>query len=105
MFMVLAIGSLMDTSLEAYNLEAEKYHQLAKAALFHFSLFGEPTISAIQALVRPLFVVFVSSLLTLVFCQFLMTIYLFLSDRHGTNSGARWSLNGVAVKLAQSVSC
>ena len=51
MFMVLAIGSLMDTSIVAYNLEAEKYHQLAKATLFHFSLFDEPTISAVQALV------------------------------------------------------
>jgi hypothetical protein len=32
MFIVLAIGSLMDTSQPAYNLEAEKYHQLARAA-------------------------------------------------------------------------
>lgn len=51
MFMVLAIGSLMDTSLPAYNMEAEKYHQLARAALFHNSLFDEPTINAVQALV------------------------------------------------------
>jgi hypothetical protein len=32
MFIVLAIGSLMDTNEPAYNLEAEKYHQLARAA-------------------------------------------------------------------------
>ena len=51
MFMVLAIGSLMNTSLPAYNLEAEKYHQLAKAALFQHPLFDEPTINAVQALV------------------------------------------------------
>ncbi|KAG5645724.1 hypothetical protein DXG03_005419 [Asterophora parasitica] len=51
LFMVLAIGSLMDTSLPAYNLEAEKYHQLARAALFTNSIFEEPTISAVQALV------------------------------------------------------
>lgn len=51
MFMVLAIGSLMNTSLPAYNLEAEKYHQLARAALFHTSLFDEPTLNAVQALV------------------------------------------------------
>lgn len=51
MFMVLAIGSLMNTALPAYNLEAEKYHQLARAALFHSSLFDEPTINAVQALV------------------------------------------------------
>lgn len=52
LFMVLAIGTLMDTSLPAYNLEAEKYHQLAKAALFRHSLFDEPTLNAVQALVR-----------------------------------------------------
>lgn len=53
MFIVLAIGSLMDMSLNAYNLEAEKYHQLSKAALFHSSLFDEPTLNAVQALVSP----------------------------------------------------
>jgi Ni/Fe-hydrogenase subunit HybB-like protein len=52
MFIVLAIGSLMDMSLPAYNLEAEKYHQLARAALFHSSLFDEPTLNAVQSLVR-----------------------------------------------------
>lgn len=52
MFIVLAIGSLMNTSLPAYSLEAEKYHQLARAALFHTSIFDAPTIHAVQALVR-----------------------------------------------------
>jgi hypothetical protein len=51
MFMVLAIGSLMNTSLPSYNLDAEKYHQLARAALFHDSFFDNPTINAVQALV------------------------------------------------------
>ncbi len=32
-----------------------------------------------------------------------MTFYLFLADRHGTASGARWALMGMAVKVAQSV--
>ena len=41
----------MDNSLPSYSLEAEKYHQLARAALFHYSLFDEPTITAVQALV------------------------------------------------------
>ncbi|RDB15834.1 putative transcriptional regulatory protein C1F7.11c [Hypsizygus marmoreus] len=84
MFMVLAIGSLMNTSLPAYNLEAEKYHQLARAALFYNSLFEEPTINAVQAL-------------------YLMTFYLFLADRHGTVSGARWAIMGIAVKVGQSI--
>lgn len=52
MFMVLAIGSLMDIKRPAYNIEAEKYHQLARAALFQSPIFEEPTLHAVQALVR-----------------------------------------------------
>ena len=51
MFMVLAIGSLMDIKRPAYNIEAEKYHQLARAALFQSPIFEEPTLNAVQALV------------------------------------------------------
>ncbi|KAF9059491.1 hypothetical protein BDP27DRAFT_1407611 [Rhodocollybia butyracea] len=50
MFMILAIGSLVDTSLPPYNVDAEKYHQLAKAALFQDSFLDAPTINAVQAL-------------------------------------------------------
>lgn len=32
-----------------------------------------------------------------------MTFYLFLADRHGTGSGARWAIMGIAVKVGQSV--
>jgi transcription factor-like protein len=85
MFMVLAIGSLMDTRLPSYNVEAEKYHQLARAALFQNNIFDEPTLGAVQAL-------------------YLMSFYLFLSDRHGASGGSRWAIMGMAVKLAQSVS-
>ncbi|KAJ6485924.1 fungal-specific transcription factor domain-containing protein [Mycena sanguinolenta] len=84
MFIVLAIGSLMDTNEPAYNIEAEKYHQLARAALFLHSFFDQPTINAVQSL-------------------FLMAYYLFLADRHGTGSGARWAIMGIAVKVAQSI--
>jgi hypothetical protein len=85
MFMVLAIGSLMDTRLPAYNIEAEKYHQLARAALFQNNIFDEPTLGAVQAL-------------------YFMSFYLFFSDRHGSSGGSRWAIMGMAVKLAQSVS-
>ncbi|PPQ65877.1 hypothetical protein CVT24_011208 [Panaeolus cyanescens] len=84
MFIVLAIGALMDTTLPAYNMEAEKYHQLARAALFQFDFFDDPTINAVQAL-------------------FFMTYYLFLSDRNGSSSGARWVIMGIAVKVGQSI--
>ncbi|KAG6810864.1 hypothetical protein H0H92_010020 [Tricholoma furcatifolium] len=82
LFVVLAIGCLVNTDLQAYNLEAEKYHQLARAALFSNSIFDEPTVHAVQAL-------------------FLMTFYMFLADRHGTSSGARWAIMGIAVKVGQ----
>jgi hypothetical protein len=84
LFMVLAIGSLVDTRIPAYNLEAEKYHQLARAALFRNGLFDEPTNHVVQAL-------------------FLMSFYLFLADRHGRGSGTRWVIMGMAVKVAQSI--
>ncbi|KAI5122508.1 hypothetical protein M0805_001416 [Coniferiporia weirii] len=84
MFIVLAIGTLMDPAQPPYNLEAEKYHQLARAALFKSSIFDDPTLHAVQAL-------------------FLMSYYLFLADRHGTGSGSRWIIMGFAVKLAQSI--
>ncbi|KAI0044511.1 hypothetical protein FA95DRAFT_1522724, partial [Auriscalpium vulgare] len=84
MFIVLAIGSLMDTRLPAYSTDAEKYHQLARAALFQTSLFDEPSMAAVQAL-------------------FLMSFYLFFADRQGSGSGTRWAIMGMAVKLAQSL--
>jgi hypothetical protein len=51
MFIVLAIGALMDPQLPPFSVGAEKYFQLAHASLFHNRLFEEPTISAVQALV------------------------------------------------------
>lgn len=50
--MILAIGSLMDIKRAAYNIEAEKYHQLARATLFQTPIFEEPTMFAVQTLVR-----------------------------------------------------
>ncbi|EIN06066.1 hypothetical protein PUNSTDRAFT_54365 [Punctularia strigosozonata HHB-11173 SS5] len=84
MFMVLAIGSLMDPREAPFNVEAEKFHQLARAALFQSNIVDDPTISAVQAL-------------------YMMTYYFFLADRHGVASGSRFAIMGLAIKLAQSV--
>lgn len=51
MFMVLAIGTLTDPEEPPYSVEAEKYHHLARAALFKSSIFDDPTLHAVQALV------------------------------------------------------
>lgn len=32
-----------------------------------------------------------------------MTFYMFLSDRHGARTNARWSIMGIAIKIAQAV--
>ncbi|KXN92406.1 hypothetical protein AN958_07024 [Leucoagaricus sp. SymC.cos] len=85
LFMVLAIGSLMDSTLPSYNTPAERYHQLARAALFQTSIFDAPSLHAVQAL-------------------FLMSLYLFLADRHGADSDAMWAIMGLAIRVAQTVS-
>ena len=85
MFMVLAIGSLMDTRLPSYNVDAEKYHQLARATLFQNNVYDAPNVGVVQGL-------------------YLMSIYLSLSDRHGTSGGSRWAIMGMAARIAQSVS-
>lgn len=102
LYMILAIGSLMDTTRPAYNVEAEKYHQLARAALFQSPIFEEPTLTAVQSLVS-IFpdVTTDHSDATL---QYLMAFYLFLSERHGSGVGSRWAFMGLAVKLGVSVS-
>ena len=41
----------MDPEQQAYGLEAEKYHQVAKAALFQTAMTDDPTLNAVQAVV------------------------------------------------------
>ncbi|OCH91033.1 hypothetical protein OBBRIDRAFT_792742 [Obba rivulosa] len=84
LFMVLAVGALMDVTRPPYNTDAEKFHHLSRAALFSAQVFEEPTVVAVQAL-------------------YLMAFYLFLSERHGTGVGSRWAFMGLAVKLAVSM--
>ena len=51
MFILFAIGTLMDPNEAPFGVEAEKYHQLSRAALFKSSIFDDPTLHAVQALV------------------------------------------------------
>ncbi|KAJ3827826.1 fungal-specific transcription factor domain-containing protein [Lentinula raphanica] len=80
MFMVLAIGALLDTDRPAHSQEATQYYELGRAALAVDSVFEDQSISAIQALL-------------------LMCHYMFLDDIEGP----RWATMGLVVKLAQSV--
>jgi hypothetical protein len=77
LLMVLAIGSLVAPTLPAYNVEAEAYHQLARAALFGAQIIECPTIEAVQAL-------------------HLMFIYMSFNEHAGgvSTGNLRWSMAG-----------
>ncbi|KAH7873029.1 fungal-specific transcription factor domain-containing protein [Lentinula edodes] len=80
MYMVLAIGTLLDIDRPSHSQEATQYYELGRAALAVDSVFEEQSIPAIQALL-------------------LMCHYMFLDDIEGP----RWATMGIVVKLAQSV--
>ncbi|KAI0305961.1 hypothetical protein B0F90DRAFT_1808515 [Multifurca ochricompacta] len=78
-YMMLAIGALLDLDAPPHSYDASHYYQLGRAALSVDSIFEEQSIPAIQALL-------------------LMSHYMFLSDI----DGPRWALMGLVVKLAHS---
>ncbi|KAJ6581244.1 fungal-specific transcription factor domain-containing protein [Mycena capillaripes] len=80
LYMVLALGTLMDLDMPAHSPEATEYYQLGRAALAIDSVLEEPSIAGIQALV-------------------LMCHYMFWADIEGP----RWVLMGLVVKLAHSI--
>ncbi|KAJ7579668.1 hypothetical protein C8J56DRAFT_795968 [Mycena floridula] len=80
LYMVLALGTLLDLDLAPHNPQSTRYYQLARAALAIDSIFDEQSIPAIQAL--------------LLMCHFML-----LNDIEGP----RWAVMGLVVKLAQSV--
>ncbi|KDQ61627.1 hypothetical protein JAAARDRAFT_31102 [Jaapia argillacea MUCL 33604] len=80
LYMVLALGSLLDLESTPHSFEAAQYYGLGRAALSIGSVFAEPSVTAIQAL--------------LLSCHFM-----FLSNIEGP----RWASMGLVVKLAQSV--
>ncbi|KAK7445467.1 hypothetical protein VKT23_014886 [Stygiomarasmius scandens] len=80
LYMVLALGTLVDPECPSHSVEAAQYYQLSRAALAVESVFEQQSIPAIQALL-------------------LMCHYLFWEDVEGS----RWTTMGLVVKLAQSV--
>lgn len=83
LFMVLAVGALVDLTLPACSGEAEKYYRLGRAALSLRSIFDSPEIESVQAVG-------------------LMAGYHSLCSSRYTLESA-WSLSALASKLAQSV--
>ena len=84
LYMVLAVGALVDLTLPACSAEAEKYYRLGRAALSLRSVFDSPELETVQAVG-------------------LMASYHSLCSSRYTLESA-WSLGSLASKLAQSVS-
>ncbi|KAJ3528129.1 hypothetical protein NM688_g8035 [Phlebia brevispora] len=83
LFMVLAVGALVDLTLPACSAEAEKYYRLGRAALSLRSVFDSPELETVQAVG-------------------LMAAYHSLCSSRYTLESA-WSLASLASKLAQSI--
>ncbi|KZT09905.1 uncharacterized protein LAESUDRAFT_722057 [Laetiporus sulphureus 93-53] len=77
LYLVLAMGTLVDLEIEPLSPSATRYYQLGRAALSLDSVLEHQTLPAIQALI-------------------LMCHFMFLSHV----DGPRWALMGLAVKLA-----
>ncbi|KAJ3522802.1 hypothetical protein NM688_g8822 [Phlebia brevispora] len=88
LFLVFALGSLLDLSQEPYSSEGEHYHQLARAALCLQPVLEKPSIVAIQALR-------------------LLSIYTAMSGKElrgtETTMETTWSLLALSAQLAHSI--
>ncbi|KAI5122510.1 hypothetical protein M0805_001418 [Coniferiporia weirii] len=80
LYIVLAVGILVNLERPSHDTSAARYFQLSKAALSLDSILEEPSPMAIQALV-------------------IMCHYMFLNDV----DTQRWTLMGTVIKLAQSI--
>ncbi|KAF9078142.1 hypothetical protein BDP27DRAFT_1310847 [Rhodocollybia butyracea] len=81
-YMILAIGALLDLDQQSHSPAASRFYELGRAALAIDSVFEEQSIPAIQALV-------------------LMCHYMVLDDIEGP----RWATMGVLVDLVQNRDC
>ncbi|KAK0504722.1 hypothetical protein EDD18DRAFT_1126079 [Armillaria luteobubalina] len=83
LFLVFALGALVDLTLPPYNIEADNYFDLGCAALNLHHIFKRPEMATVQAVM-------------------LMTAYLSHGGRRYSMDAA-WSLSSMAAKLAQSL--
>ncbi|KAG9224386.1 hypothetical protein CCMSSC00406_0007840 [Pleurotus cornucopiae] len=82
-FMILALGALLDINKPPYNAEAERYYTLGKAALSLRTIFDFPHIRTVQAVG-------------------LMATYHSMAGKKYTRDSA-WGLMSLAAKLSQSL--
>ncbi|KIK57140.1 hypothetical protein GYMLUDRAFT_46373 [Collybiopsis luxurians FD-317 M1] len=84
LFMLLALGSLVDLKRPAKSLDSEKYHTLARAALCEISLLEDATLETITALYYDL-------------------LYLLMFSDKKKSLTQAWAIMGLTTKLAQSI--
>jgi Fungal specific transcription factor domain len=87
LFIIFALGALVDTDQEAFSAEATHYYQLAKAALGLQSVFVRPRLMTIQALN-------------------LMSVYNAMSqpDSHNDDEGTSMELSWILIRLCHQLS-
>ncbi|KAG9315613.1 Choline/Carnitine o-acyltransferase-domain-containing protein [Chiua virens] len=85
LFIMMSIGLLVDLNQQSEPPRAELYHRLARASLCEMNLMDEPNLDLIQTL-------------------FYMIWYLLIFSDKSQAVAYAWSIMGLAVKLAQSVS-
>jgi hypothetical protein len=84
LFMLIAIGSLLDLNRPLNSTDSEKYHTLARAALCEISVLEDTTVETITALYYELW------------------FLLMFSEKRKSTSQA-WAIMGLTTKLAQSI--
>lgn len=98
---MMSIGLLVDLNQQNESPRADAYHRLARASLCEMNLMDEPNLDLIQTLVRhPLR----NSVVIFTGLQFYMVWYLLIFSDKSQAVAYAWSIMGLAVKLAQSVS-
>lgn len=83
LFMLLAVGALVDLTLQPCSVEAETYYRLGRAALSMRSVFDSPELETVQAV------------------SLMAAYHSLCSSRHTLESA--WSLVSLASKLGQAV--
>lgn len=84
LFIMMAIGTLVDLNQPNDSPRAETYHRLARASLCEMNLMDEPSFDLLQTL-------------------FYMIWYLLIFSDKSQGVAYAWSIMGLAVKLAQSL--
>ncbi|KAJ7228762.1 fungal-specific transcription factor domain-containing protein [Mycena pura] len=83
LFLMFALGALVDLTLEPHNIESDQYYHASRAALALRSVFDSPEMATVQAIL-------------------LMSSYHYMGGRSYTMESA-WSLMCLGSKLAQSL--